>query len=438
MGLTHRTAPLDVLERAAVDTDTAPKVLRDVLRAPAVSEAIVLSTCNRVEVYAAADRFHAGVTGVTEALARHAAMDVSDVGSHLVVHWEQAAVEHVFRVASGLESMALGEAQILGQVRAAYDLAVAEGAVGTELHELVQQALRVGKRVQTETEVGRAGVSLVTLGLQIAERHLGTLSGRRALLVGAGSIGSLAAASLRAADVAEIAASSRSPESARRLTSALCGRHVPPSEVGGLLQTYDVVVTAVGAHAPVLDRAAVADAVRDRPGGPLVIVDLGMPHNVDPDVAGVPGVVLVDLETIRRHTRARPVTDDVSEAASLVAEEVDGYLGTRRALSAAPTIAALRSRADEVVESELLRLLRRVDVDAVTWSEVERAVRRTVDKLLHAPTVRVRERAAEPGGGDYTRVLRDLFELDPSAPDAVSRPLGDVTPEQRDPGRADR
>ena len=421
VGLTYRTAPLGLLERVAVDADSAPKVLRDVLRSEAVSEALVLSTCNRVEVYAAAERFHAGVTGVSEALARHAGMDVADLGAHLVVQWEQGTVEHVFRVASGLESMALGEGQILGQLRMAYDQAVAETAVGSELHELVQQALRVGKRVQTETEVGRAGVSLVTLGLELAEAHLGTLSGRRALLVGAGSMGSLAAATLRAADVAEIAASSRTPESARRLTSALCGMHVPLCEIAGLLDTYDVVVTAVGAHEPVLDVDTVAPASRRRSGRPLVIVDLGMPHNVEPAVAELPGVILVDLETIRRHARAYPVAEDVNGAAVLVAGEVETYLTTRRALSAAPTIAALRSHADDVVAAELRRLLPRVDVDAATWAEVERTVRRTVDKLLHAPTVRVRERAADPDGRDYARILRDLFELDPRVPEALSR-----------------
>jgi glutamyl-tRNA reductase len=432
VGVSHRSAPVSVLERVAVTDSERPKLLEELLRSPRISEAMLVSTCNRVEVYAVVDAFHGALTDVGEVLARHADTEVNELTKHLYVRYSESAIEHLFTVASGLDSMVVGEQQIIGQIRAAYAAADAQQAAGRTVHELAQQALRVGKRVHTETGIDSAGASVVSVALQRAATALGSadLTGRRAVVLGAGAMGGLSVALLQRAGVTELVVVNRTPERAVHLASTavasgMTARGIGADELPAVLAATDVLVTCTGAVGAVvtLAQAHLALAARPAGSGPLVICDLGMPRDVEPAVAELPGVVLVGLESLQRAPEAAAATRDTEAARSIVAAELATYLASQRSAEVTPTVTALRKRAAEVVEAELLRLETRLPLMARTdRDEVARTVRRVVDKLLHAPTVRVKQLASSPGGDTYAEALRELFELGPGAVEAVAAP----------------
>ncbi len=432
VGVSHRSAPVSVLERVAVADSERPKLLEELLRSPRISEAMLVSTCNRVEIYAVVDAFHGALTDVGEVLARHADTEVNELTKHLYVRYSESAIEHLFTVASGLDSMVVGEQQIIGQIRAAYAAADAQQAAGRTVHELAQQALRVGKRVHTETGIDSAGASVVSVALQRAATALGSadLTGRRAVVLGAGAMGGLSVALLQRAGVTELVVVNRTPERAVHLASTavasgMTARGIGADELPAVLAATDVLVTCTGAVGAVvtLAQAHLALAARPAGSGPLVICDLGMPRDVEPAVAELPGVVLVGLESLQRAPEAAAATRDTEAARSIVAAELATYLASQRSAEVTPTVTALRKRAAEVVEAELLRLETRLPLMARTdRDEVARTVRRVVDKLLHAPTVRVKQLAASPGGDTYAEALRELFELGPGAVEAVAAP----------------
>jgi glutamyl-tRNA reductase len=420
VGLSHRSAPVALLEEISRGVDDLVDVLAEL--SGAVNEAVLVSTCNRVEVYADTDGFHAGVEAVTDLLTRRTDVQLEELSKHLYVHWEGQAVHHLFQVASGLDSMVVGESQILGQLRRAYG---ASGhTAGRVLHELFQSALRVGKRVHTETGIDEAGRSLVSVGVERAAAALGTLEGRSVLIVGAGSMGALAGATLRRAAVGDVVVANRTPANAERLATSLDGRGVGLDALAQEIAAADLVVTSTGAIGLVISRDLVADAVAHRDGRPLAVVDLALPRDVDPAVRALPGVTLVDLDTLQASLAGTAVHADVEAARDIIGEEVGGFLTWQRASRVAPTVVALRSRADEVVAAELQRLAARVpDLPAQARAEVEQSVRRVVHTLLHLPTVRVKELTDAPDGLSYAEALRELFGLDRAAPAAVAAPL---------------
>lgn len=417
VGLSHRTAPVSVLERASVGADDIGKTVDELCHAETVGEVLLLSTCNRIEVYADVARFHRGVEEIVAVLARHAGLDIADLSEHLYVHFAEAAAEHAFTVASGLDSMIIGESQILGQLRAAYQLAIDLGSVGTALHDLIQTALRVGKRVHTETGIDRAGASVMSVALDHAEGVVGPLAGRRALLVGAGSMGALAGATLRRRGVTDLVVANRSPERAARLAASLGGRAVPLDDLADEIGSTDLLVSSTGSTGLVVESQLVRPRATDRP---LMVLDLALPRDVDPSVAQLPGVTYVDLEALR--SSGGGVSDaEVRAATAMVAEELSAYLVEQQRLAVAPTVTLLRAKADQVIGAELARLDSRLpDLGATQRREVADAVRRAVEKVLHAPTVRVKELAARPGGDQYATALRELFDLDPAAAEAVA------------------
>ncbi|MGA9309003.1 MAG: glutamyl-tRNA reductase [Pseudonocardiaceae bacterium] len=444
VGLSHRSAPVEVLERVAVSASDAGKVLCQLLARENVAEALLLSTCNRVEIYAVVATFHGGLADITDVLAGQSAIALDELSEHLYVHYAAAGVEHLFSVAAGLDSMVVGEPQILGQLRAAYAGAEQAGTIGRTLHEVVQQALRVGKRIHTETGIGAAGASVVSEALAATAAALAGapgvngadanvnvngagLAGRRVLILGAGSMGSLAAAQLRRAGVAEIVVANRTHVSAQRLAT-LCqaegtpARAVSLDDVAGVLAAVDVVICCTNATGAVL---GVEQIIESHRRVPLVVCDLGLPRNVEPGVGDVPGVILLDLSAVARRLEQRGTgSDAVSTAHCLVAQEVGQYLAAQRTAEVTPTVAALRKRAAEVVDAELLRLDGRLPgLDAGVRDELARSVRRVVDKLLHAPTVRVKQLAEAGGGQAYADALRELFELDPQAAAAIATPI---------------
>jgi glutamyl-tRNA reductase len=435
VGVSHRTTGVSLLERLAVATEATPALLAELLTQGYVGEALVLSTCNRVEVYAAVSAFHGGLADLGSVLARHADCHVNDLAGHLYVHYEAEGVKHAFRVAGGLDSMVVGEAQILGQFRDAYRVATDQGAAGRLLHELMQHALRVGKRVHAETGIDRAGQSVVSAALEHGLAKLGgtvtaggttagttagpmTAAGRTGLVIGAGAMGSLALATLRRAGTDPLRVASRSVDRAHRLAVGYDATVTPMTELASAMSTVDIVISATTSPEPVLTTGIVSAAAeaRDPVRGPLLVLDLAVPRDVEPAVAALPGVVLVDLE--RLGTALTGVAASEARAAEeLVAAEVEAFLTWLRGSDVAPTVAALRARADEVVDAELRRLAqRRPDLTDEQRADVAHAVHRVVQRLLHQPTVRVRQLAAEQGGGAYAAVLRELFDLDVPEP----------------------
>ena len=464
VGLSHRTAPVRLLEKAAVPAGEVGKVLDELLSADLaaqaataelqaghvdvgtvlgtaavgtavasravsgaagseapVAEAVVLSTCNRVEVYADVSAFHAGVAEITNVLARVSGLPHDELTPHLYVHHDARAVAHLYTVVCGLDSMLVGEAQILGQVRAAFRTADEAGSVGRVLSALFRSALRLGKRVRTETGIDAAGASLVSVGVRLAAGPLGSLQGRPALLVGAGSTGALAGGVLRRAGVGPLVVANRGGERAERLAASLGGRATGLRRLADELAVADVVVCCTGAAGLMLRADAVAAAVRKRAGRPLFLLDLALPHDIDPAVRALPGVTLLDLDGLRDALEGQDAAADVEAVRLLVASEVRTFLAAQRAQRVAPTVVALRARAAEVVAYELDRLSARMPgLDPAARAEVGMTVSRVVDKLLHAPTVRVKQLAGGPGGDSYAAALRELFELDPSTAAAVS------------------
>jgi len=422
VGLSHHSAPVRVLERASIPAEDVTKVLDELHRSAAISEVIVLSTCNRIEIYADVARFHPAVVDISTTLARIAGMGVTELGDNLYVHFDEAAADHLLQVAAGLDSMVVGESQILGQLRNAYAVGTEAGTVGKVLHEASQTALRVGKRVHSETGIDRAGASVVSVALQQAADAFGgagQLVGKRFVLLGAGSMGALAGATLRrlagGADLDAVVVN-RGIDRAQRLAAGVGGRAGSRDSLADEIAAADVLISCTGATGLVVE----VPEVRARNGRPLVVLDLALPRDVDPAVSLMADVRYIDLEVLR--SSGAMVSDaEVAAAAAIVASELRGYLTSQQVRAVAPTVTALRARAAQVVDAELLRLDSRLPgLDATVRDELASAVRRAVDKVLHAPTVRVKELAATPEGNSYAAALRELFDLDPARPGSVT------------------
>ncbi|MFD7709164.1 glutamyl-tRNA reductase [Streptomyces sp. NPDC059785] len=584
VGLSHRSAPVSVLERAALSADTQVKLLQDTLAAEPAAEAAVLATCNRIELYADVDKFHAGVAELSTLLAQHSGVGLDELTPYLYVHYEDRAVHHLFSVACGLDSMVVGEGQILGQIKDSLATAQELHTAGRLLNDLFQQALRVGKRAHSETGIDRAGQSLVTFGLEQLAAGAAVeawAKGKRALVIGAGSMSSLAAATLARAGVAEVVVANRTLERAERLARILSegddtdvrARAVPMDSVAAELTRADVAVSCTGATGLVLTADAISAAVEGRtgvaagaapsgagvpleapagapadevlaptsigsedgcpldlsavqatagfsvlgeaavagmaaaeleqhaawvdkgavrtgagagtadtgavgtgagagtadpgtveaadaeliaalaataagagriperrrpepvaeaarPAPVLSLLDLAMPRDIDAAVHRLLGVRLVDIESLAEASADAPMAADVDQVRRIVADEVAAFGAAQRAAHITPTVVALRTMAADVVASEMARLHGRLPgLDDKQRGEITQTVRRVVDKLLHAPTVRVKQLAAEPGGAGYADALRTLFDLDQETVAAVSRATQDISTE---------
>jgi glutamyl-tRNA reductase len=447
VGLSHKSAPVSTLERAAVSGDTLGKLLHDVARLPDIAETFVISTCNRVEVYAEVGRFHGGVAGVCDLLSRYSGIPAAELTSSLYVHYEDRAVQHLLAVSSGLESMVVGEDQILGQVRTALKVAGDHGTLGRSLRDLGRLALRTGKRARAETGIDRLGLSLVSVGIELAAPHLGDASaagedqeklvsngsgrlcGVHVLVVGAGSMSGLAVATVARAGAARVTVANRTRGKAERLAAGVGGTVADFAELPAAIAEADLVVSCTGAANLVITEAIMREvlAVRDR-ARPLVLLDLAMPRDVDPAVAELPGpaeaaVRVISMDTLRGSGESAVGADEVAAVRAIVEEEFAAYGSAVRADRVTPTVVALRAKAATVVDAELARLAGRLSEDSVSGhalEEMAQTVRRVVDKLLHAPTVRVKELASSPDGEEYAAALRVLFDLDPRTIDAVT------------------
>ena len=433
VGMSYRSAPVTLLEQVSVAQDQQPNILNRLVSEDSISDAMLLSTCNRVEYYVATDGFHAGLSSVIREIVDRTGLSVEELTPHLYVRYAQAAAEHAFSVCAGLDSMVLGEQQIIGQMRAAYQSADEAGTVGRSLHDLAQKALHTGKRVHSETLIDEAGASMVSVAIDEAIGALnpefipgqddptdtGILAGRAALILGAGAMSSLAATYLGRCGIDRLIVANRTVDRATNLANHAIEAGVPAraialSDFTSVLDEVDIVVSATGAMTPVVSAADVAEH------GPLAIVDLSMPRDVADDVADLPGIALFNIEHLQM-TRS-DILDRKEEAAAqtIVAEELQTYLSDQRAAEVAPTVRALRERAAEVVSAELQRLESKTPgLTDKERKEVNATVRRVVDKLLHTPTVQVKKLSGQSNGGSYAAALQQLFDLPLTTPAGI-------------------
>jgi glutamyl-tRNA reductase len=412
--LNHRTAPLDLLERTAIDDARLPKVLHDLCARTNLSEAVVLSTCNRTEVYAVAEKFHGGYEDVRNFFVDLSFLPSEDFAHHLYVHYDDAAVSHLFSVAGGLDSAVLGESEILGQVGAAWEKARDEGTTGSALNLLFRHALEVGKRVRTETGIGRGITSIAQAAVAMASDRIGSLEGKRILILGAGEMAEGMATSLTAAGAGDVVVANRTWETAQNLAASIGGRAVRLADLAAELASADVLLTSTGARTIMLEHADLAAAMGHRDGRPLLIVDIAMPRDVDPAAGELAGVTLLDMDDLRRFVAVgmQGRQQEAARARLIVDDELDRYRTTTNAREAAPLVSALRDRAEEVRRAELDRVKARIaDLDERERDAIEALTKGIVAKLLHEPTVRLKDAAGTPKGDRLNDALRDLFDL---------------------------
>jgi glutamyl-tRNA reductase len=415
IGLNHRTTPLDLLERMTIGDAALPKALHDLISREDVSEAVVLSTCNRTEVYAVAERFHGAYQDIRDFLAEVAFLAPEDFSDHLYVHYDAPAVAHLFGVAAGLDSAVLGETEILGQVRDAWERARHEGTVGPTLNLLFRHAVEAGKRARTDTAISRHTTSVSQAAVAMAAERLDGLQGARVLVLGAGEMGEAMALGLARAGVGDLALANRTWDRAVELADRVDGRAVRLLDVPAALADADVLLTSTGASAALLQVDDVRDIVLGRAGRPLLIVDIAVPRDVDPGIGDLDGVTLLDMDDLRRFAEAgtQARRGEVAGVQVILDEELERYLGTTSAREVAPMIVALRERAEEVRQAELERFRSRLEgLSTEQLAAVEGVTRGIIGKLLHEPSITLKDAAGSPRGDRLVAALRDLFALD--------------------------
>ncbi len=423
VGISHNSAPVSLLEQVALDDDGVQKLVTAAAACEHVVEATVISTCNRVEIYTEVDRFHGSVEELSRLLVEQAELSTETMLPHLYVHYDDGAVSHLFQVAAGLDSMAVGEGQILGQTREALRRGQELGTVGPALNVLFQQALRVGKRSRAETGIDQVAPSLVTAGLD----RSGSVAGKYVVVIGAGAMAGLATATVSRLGASEVVVVNRTSGRADRLADEYGARPAAMEDLPAELAKADVLITCTGASGVLVSRDLLAAARTPllADAAPLAVIDLALPHDVDPSVANLPGVTLIGLAHLAEALHDSDAGREVVEVRRIVSEEVAAFLAARRQASVTPTVVALRTMATSVVDAEMARLDGRLpQLDESARAEVLHTVRRVADKLLHEPTVRVKELANEEGAISYATALAELFALDPDAVEAVTRPEG--------------
>ena len=418
VGMSHQSAPVALLERLSMDDTVRNDTCEVLTQKPSLSEAMIVSTCNRLEVYTVTNSFHTGVQDVVKVLAANSGVDEDELRGYLYVRYADAAAEHLLTVAAGLDSMVVGEQQIIGQVRTAYQHAAEQGAVGPRIHALAQSALHTGKRVHSETTIDEAGSSMVSFAFDQAMMAMGAvdLRGKTALILGAGAMSSLAATQAGRLGVDKLIIANRTFDRAERLAghaieAGVRAEAIDFADRAQVLSDVDLAISATGAQ----DFTLTKD---DIPAGHiLMMVDLSLPRDIDDAVMEHEGVTLINIERLSNSLEAADTevaggTDPQVAARKIVREELEAYSSAQRVREVVPAVAALRRRAADVVECELGRLQQKSpELTDEQIGDVSQALKRVVDKLLHEPTVRAKKLAANSGTVSHETALQELFGL---------------------------
>jgi glutamyl-tRNA reductase len=415
VGLNHRTAAVDLLEQITVAPSGLPKALLALSAREHLAEVVLLSTCNRTEVYARTTRFHDGIDDVRHFLAECSGLDPDALAEQLYTYHDDAAVAHLFGVAAGLDSMIIGEGEILGQVREAWQAAEGEGTVGPLLSRTFRQAIEVGKRARTETGISRHAVSISSAAVTLAGERLGSLEGRRVLLLGAGDVGEGMAMALAGAGVGEIIVANRSRARGAELARRVGGRAIPLDEIGDMLVTCDVLLSSTGAPGTLLERGDMEEVMRRRDGRAILVVDVAVPRDVDPGVGQVFGVTLLDIDDLKALGEAsmQARRAEVGNVRDIITDELERFRVERSAREVAPLIAALHALGEEVRVAEIERHASKLtELSPEQRAAVEQITHGVVKKLLHEPTVRLKDAATSARGELYADALGALFALD--------------------------
>ena len=407
IGLNHRTAPVEEREKVAFsaeDLSAALTQLNDELGA-----AVILSTCNRTELYTTTDGGVSQAGRLLSALTACKGTQLDPSLTYFLTHDE--AVRHLFRVAAGVDSMVLGESQILGQVRDAMSAGTQAGSLNSVLSRLFHCALRVGKRARSQTSISRYAVSVSSAAVALARKTVGALDGKTVLVMSAGTTGKLTARSLVDCGAAHVIVTNRTPERATALADSMGGQAVPFSQLRRALAASDIVISGTGADGFVLGPELVAPAAAGRNGSTLVLIDIAVPRDIDPAVRELPGVRLFDIDDVEAVSRAslRGRRREVMRVEAHIEDEVEDFLSWWRTLDVVPAIAALRERADELRQQELERALRRLpDLNDEQRERIDAMTRAIVKKMLDRPIARLKNGA---DAGEYMEALQDLFEV---------------------------
>jgi glutamyl-tRNA reductase len=415
LGLSHKTAPIAQREKAALSEAETRSLLRDLLAAGVIAEAVALSTCNRTEVYASAADPSAAEDALAAALVAHTQISERELACARYVLRDDRAATQLFRVTSSLDSMVVGESEIQGQVRHAWEIAAEEGASAAILNQLFRQALEVGKQVRAQTRIGAGSASVSTVAVALAEEVLDDLPGRQVLLIGAGGMAESTARSLVAHGVHEVVVANRTVGTARELAGRFGGRGVGFDRLALELRAADIVISSTDAPHPILRRPELEPVMADRSGRPMVIVDISVPRDVDAAVADLDGVALFDIDDLERvvETNLNGRQLEAERGEGFVIGAVQGFSTWRRGLAAAPAITSLHARGEEIRRAELARIEAQwEDLSDADRARLEALTKGIVSKLLHEPTVRVRAAAEDGDDLRHLESLRHLFGLE--------------------------
>lgn len=413
VGVNHRSGPLPLLERLAITPDDLGKAVAGLAKRDNIREAVILSTCNRTEVYVVAERFHGAYGDVREFLCGIGDIDVDELSPHVFSEHDQGAVTHLFEVASGLDSAVLGESEILGQVRVAWDVAQAESAARTGLGLLFRSAIAAGKRARSETAIGRGTASISHAAVEMLDDVLDDLAGKRVVVVGAGAMGEGVAIALRKAGGADITVVNRTPERGAALAERVEGRAVGFDALASSLAEADVVIAGTGSGQPIITQELVRTS-RAATSTPLLVFDIGLPRDVEPSVADLPEVTAFDLDDLRDWAdRGRAHRElEAERVRAIVREEVENFAVESTARQAAPLVASMHAAAEAVRVAELERFASRLSgLDEAQRRSVDALTKAIVAKLLHEPSVRLKTQAGTPQGDRNAAAVRDLFDL---------------------------
>lgn len=415
VGLNHKTAPVEIREKVTFPERTLTSALERLKAKPGVEGCVILSTCNRTEIYVATTDVEIGLAGIKEFLSESSGLDVRDIEDYLYVHTIYGAIRHLFRVASGLDSMVLGEAQILGQVKQVYQVAHDYGATNAVLNTFFQKAVTVGKRVRTETQIDRHAVSIAYAAVELAKQRLGELKGKTVLVVGAGGMSELTALHMISNGVATVMVSNRSYDRALELAEKFDGNAIKFDDLYENLKYADIVISATAAHGCIIKADRVKDAVASRRDNPIFLVDIAVPRDIEPEVGNIPGVILFDIDDLQNvidrnlDERKRAAV----QAGVIIEEEIAEFLKWLGSRFVVPTIIAYKEKVMSIKDTEVKRAMNKLgNISDKDRKTVESLANSIVNQLIHEPIVNLKESSTTHQGHMYAEIFQNLFNLE--------------------------